>query len=63
MKKILTILLLTPLFLFSQERITGVISENVNNKELPLGGANVYWLDSSVGTVTDFDGKFELPYK
>ena len=63
MKKILTIFLLTPLFLFSQEKISGVISENVNNKEVPLGGANVYWLDSSVGTVTDFDGKFELPYK
>ena len=33
------------------------------NEHLPLPGANVYWLDTSVGTVTDFGGKFTIPYE
>ena len=53
-----------PVCLFSQEKITGVILEaNAENQELGLAGANVYWLNSEVGTVTDLDGKFALTYK
>ncbi|MDC8000821.1 TonB-dependent receptor [Aequorivita todarodis] len=63
MKSLLFIALLLPLCVFSQERITGHITENVDNKEVPLGGANVYWLNTQVGTVTDFDGNFEITYK
>lgn len=63
MKNKLLIILLFPLCVFSQEKLIGSITENINNKEVPLGGANVYWLNSSVGTVTDFDGKFEISYK
>ena len=63
MKNLLYILFIFPLFVFSQEKISGTITENVDNKEIPLGGANVYWLNTSVGTVTDFDGNFELNYK
>src|SRR5690606_3977751 len=63
MKNKLLIILLFPLCVFSQEKITENITENVTNKEVPLGGANVYWLNTSVGTVTDFDGKFEISYK
>ena len=52
-----------PLFVFSQEKIAGTITENINNEEVPLSGANVYWLNTQVGTVTDFDGNFEIAYK
>ncbi len=63
MKNLLYILFILPLCIFSQEKITGHITENVNNEEVPLGGANVYWLNTSVGAVTDFDGNFEISYK
>ena len=53
-----------PLFLFSQETINGVITEKIDNKKsFPLAGANVFWLDTSVGAVTDIDGKFSIPYQ
>ncbi len=63
MRNILLIILLLPFCVISQEKITGTITETVNTKEVPLGGANVYWLDTSVGAVTDFDGNFEIAYK
>lgn len=48
---------------FSQEKITGMIMEaNEKNEHIGLAGANVYWLNTSVGTVTDIDGKFSLSY-
>ena len=51
------LLCLIPLILFSQKTISGeVIDEN----NLPLLGANVIVKDSNKGTVTDFDGKFNL---
>jgi len=63
MKNILYILLIIPALLFSQDEISGTIMEvNSKNKEIPLVGANVYWLDTSIGTTTDFDGFFSLPY-
>ncbi len=64
MKNILYILIVLPTFLFSQEKITGVIMEaNAENKPIGLPGANVFWLDTSVGIVTDIDGKFSITYK
>lgn len=64
MKKFILILLICPLFSFSQEKIEGIITEKVSdNKMFPLAGANVYWLDTSVGTMTDIDGKFSIPYQ
>lgn len=52
-----------PFVVFSQEKISGTITERLNEKEVPLAGANVYWLNTSLGTVTDFDGDFELGYE
>ena len=53
-----------PVFLFSQEKLTGTILEaNDNNTPMGLAGANVYWLNTSIGAVTDIDGKFSLPYE
>lgn len=64
MKHIIYILLLIPTFLFSQDKISGIILEaNEGNKPIGLPGANVYWLDTTVGVVTDIDGKFSIPYK
>ncbi len=63
MKHIIYILILLPALLMSQERITGMIMEaNEKNEHIGLAGANVYWLNTSVGTVTDIDGKFSLSY-
>lgn len=52
-----------PTILFSQQEIEGVIVEaNENNTNMGLVGANVYWLNTSVGTVTDIDGTFKIKY-
>ncbi|WP_396602104.1 TonB-dependent receptor domain-containing protein [Algibacter sp. R77976] len=64
MKYYLYLIVLGPVFLFSQERITGKILESNNeNKEVGLAGANVYWLNTEIGTVTDIDGGFSIVYK
>lgn len=53
-----------PMFIFSQEKIEGIIVEITEQKQtLPLPGANVYWLDSTIGATTDIDGKFSIPYQ
>ncbi|WP_308990669.1 TonB-dependent receptor [Mariniflexile litorale] len=62
-KNISYILFLLPFILLSQEKITGMIMEaNEKNEHIGLAGANVYWLNTSIGTVTDMDGKFSLAY-
>ena len=64
MKYLYYILILFSVSGFSQEKITGMIMEaNTENKHIGLAGANVYWLNTTVGTVTDIDGKFTLEYK
>ena len=66
MKKnsIITIFLLLPLFLFSQETLTGMIMDKNNPKDnLGVFGANVYWLNSSTGATTNEKGWFTIPYK
>tara|TARA_R110002049_G_scaffold309051_3_gene516234 strand:+ start:19699 stop:21921 length:2223 start_codon:yes stop_codon:yes gene_type:complete len=53
-----------PVLLFSQEKISGMIMEaNDKNEHMGLPGANLYWLGTTVGTVTNIDGIFELSYK
>lgn len=51
--------LLFPVLLTAQS-IKGKVS---NNKDTPLIGANVYWIGSSVGTITNIDGEFEVSTK
>ena len=66
MKKnsIITIFLLLPLFLFSQQTLTGMIMDKNNSKDnLGVFGANVYWLNTSTGATTDEKGWFTIPYK
>ncbi|MEQ6125198.1 TonB-dependent receptor [Pseudotenacibaculum sp. MALMAid0570] len=65
MKKIcISILMLIPLISFSQQTLKGMIMD----KSFPKGeqgvfGANVYWLNTNVGTTTDEKGWFSIPYK
>ncbi|AUC83469.1 TonB-dependent receptor [Lacinutrix sp. Bg11-31] len=62
MKNIIYILLLLPLFAIAQEELKGAILED-NTSHSPLPGANVFWLGTKVGNVTNFDGEFSIPYK
>jgi len=50
--------------MFSQESVEGIIVEsNDKNEPIAVFGANIYWLDTTVGTVTDKYGKFSIPYR
>lgn len=63
MRKLIYFLLLIPISAFTQEKVEGIVLETIDNKEVPLGGANVFWLGSKVGDVTNFDGLFEVPFE
>ena len=57
-------MIILPAILFSQSELKGMIMEaNEKQEHIPLPGANVYWLDTTVGTVTDTNGMFAIPYK
>ncbi len=63
MKFIYIMLLLCPVIVLSQNHLKGAVFEiDDSNKEIPLTGANVYWLNTSVGNITDIDGQFKIPY-
>lgn len=55
--------MLLSLVLTAQEQLKGIVLESSTAKESPLPGANVYWLGSSIGAITNEDGTFTLPYK
>ncbi|MEP5338089.1 MAG: TonB-dependent receptor [Algibacter sp.] len=64
MNKIIYILLLFPILLLSQENVSGIIVEaDEKNSPIGLAGANVYWLNTSIGVVTNIDGEFKIPYE
>ena len=64
MKSILYLVLLVPFLIFSQSKIEGMIMElDSQNQQIPLLGANVFWFNTSIGTITSDDGTFTLPYK
>ena len=60
--KIIALFFALPLFVHAQESLKGLVLEVIDGKEVPLTGANVYWLNTSIGTMTDADGKFSVPY-
>jgi len=41
--------------------ISGIVKARENKKEVELVGANVYWLGTQEGTITDGTGKFTVP--
>ena len=61
MKTILIFLLLLFTFpMLAQEQVEGQLLFQENNETYPLEGVNIYWLNSSKGTVSDQDGKFTI---
>src|SRR5680860_1112479 len=59
MRKLLLLLLfLTTATIFAQGTITGTVVGSEMNAPLP--GANVMVVGTTMGTITDFDGKFSL---
>ncbi|MBJ6367002.1 TonB-dependent receptor [Snuella sedimenti] len=61
MKKIITLLLFIPFISVAQEQLNGRIFIANEEDPMPLAGANVYWLHTTIGTVTDLDGNFSIP--
>ena len=57
-KLLLLFLFIFPLVAFSQETISGTVTESSNNN--PLSGANVLVKGTMTGTITDFNGNFTL---
>ena len=55
---------LLPFLTWSQdEEVNGTIYERTSeNKENPLQGANVYWMNSQIGTITDAKGAFSISF-
>ncbi len=39
-----------------------VLEANPENKDVGLSGANVYWMNSQIGTITNEEGLFSIPY-
>ena len=64
MKSTVYFILLLPFFIFSQSEIKGVVMEiDPQNQHIPLLGANVFWLNTNIGTITSENGIFKLPYE
>jgi len=61
---LLAILIQTMHTIKAQDRLEGMVMEaNPSNSHIPLSGANVYWLGSPIGTITNNQGLFSIPYK
>lgn len=58
-KLFLTLFILTAAYTQAQETISGKI---LDDQKQPLPGASLYWLNTSIGTSTEGDGTFTLPY-
>ncbi len=57
------LLILGTTFLQAQDKIEGMVMEaNEQGKHLGLSGANVYWLNSPIGTITNDEGLFSIPF-
>lgn len=64
MRVSLIIMLLISTGMLGQQQLEGTIQDGSSGAEASgLFGANVVWLNTDVGVVTDIDGKFSLPYK
>jgi hypothetical protein len=65
MKKIsVSLLILISSLSFSQTTFRGMVMDKDNPKDnLGVYGANVYWLNTTVGTTTNEKGWFAIPYK
>ena len=62
MKNILLLLIFFSLKTYAQENLQGRVLAKKARETIPLIGANVFWLNTQIGTITDEEGKFSLPY-
>ncbi|WP_292949418.1 TonB-dependent receptor [Olleya sp. UBA1516] len=63
MKKLLILFSFFPILLIAQDNLTGTIYDaSQGDAKQPLFGANLIWSGTSVGTATDIDGNFSLPF-
>ncbi len=58
--KYIGILMLAILPVLGYAQISGTVTTYENDKSAPLPGANVFWEGTTVGTITDKDGKYSL---
>ena len=56
------VMFILPMLTISQDVVEGVILEDNTQKEIPLVGANVYWMNSQTGTITNEKGWFAIPF-
>ena len=56
-KKIAFLLFFVSQFIYSQETIKGIVTDEKNQ---PLLGANVFWFNTSIGTTSDENGNFSI---
>ena len=62
-KYVALIFMAVPFFTLSQDKVEGMIMErNSAGKVSGLPGANVYWLNSQMGAITNDKGLFTIPY-
>jgi outer membrane receptor for ferrienterochelin and colicin len=59
LKKIIYLLILFPLVVYSQNNLKGTILDAENQ---PIFGANIYWQNSSTGAISDENGEFSIPF-
>ena len=63
MKNLFCFIYFLPIFIFAQDKIEGIImSPSSDGTQLSVSGANVIWKGTSIGTISDLDGNFTLPY-
>lgn len=48
--------------LYAQNDLKGRVLTKDGRETIPLIGANVFWLNTEIGTITDEEGKFSLPF-
>ena len=58
---LLFFMLLSPVILFGQTKLTGTVTEQ--STSLPLPGVNILIKGTSTGTTTDFDGNYQITLK
>ncbi len=59
---IFAFLMYIPLIAVSQATLEGTVMERSGDQNKVLSGANVYWMNSQTGTITNDEGTFSIPY-
>ncbi len=62
-KHLISFLFIIPLLSFSQSVLKGRIMFIEDSKHAALAGASILWQDTKIGTVTEGNGNFQIPYK